>query len=262
MVVEDVKDPDKRVELDVKKYFLSCKHLFNYLGALGDNRVVYEKQIVGGRVRADVMVFTENKGIIGVEFKTAPDTLKRLPRQLKYYSMVCNYVFVFCHDSHLKAVEDLIAKLGMKKYVGIITYEVFKGRIIAGLYKEAKLNPHYSLATALQMLWKTEIEYILLVTTRKTSSVLKNTFKYENMYTDLPSTANHLLQDSELSTRRGVSSKRLSKRQLVQNYIGVLGESAGTRILCLAFIYPHYNPEKYLKIYDFGDNYGKYYENK
>ena len=134
-----MEDNDKRIEIDVKKYFLSCKNVFNYLGELGDNRVVYEKEIMRGRVRADVLLFSENKGIIGIEFKTAPDTLKRLPRQLKYYSKVCNYVFVFCHDSHLADVEKLIEKLGMKSYVGIISYEVFEDNILAGLYKEANV---------------------------------------------------------------------------------------------------------------------------
>lgn len=257
-----MEDNDKRIEVDVKKYFLSCKNVFNYLGELGDNRVVYEKEIMRGRVRADVLLFSEIKGIIGIEFKTAPDTLKRLPRQLKYYSKVCNYVFVFCHDSHLADVEKLIEKLGMKSYVGIISYEVFEDNILAGLYKEAKPNPHYELKLAVDMLWKQEIGYILTVATHKHVAMIKNTFKNVKISSVEADTHNHLGLDTQYATRRVVGSKHLTKSQLIANYISIFGNTLGTRILCLAFIYPSYNPDKYLKIYNFGDTYGKYHENK
>lgn len=263
-MTKEIDDKDKRIEVDVKKYFLSCKHLFNYLGELGDTRVVYEKEIMRGRVRADVMLFTEFKGIIGVEFKTAPDTLKRLPRQLKNYAKVCSYVFVFCHDSHLAGVEKVIADLGMTDFVGIISYSVFEDKIIAGLYKEAQPNPNYDLSLSLDMLWRKDIAYILTVATHKQLDIVKNNFKTISMNDIDPSggSHNHILKDTQLTTRRSIGSGYLSKKALTANYINAFGNTIGTEILCLAFIYPTYNPEKYLKIYNFGDTYGKYNENK
>lgn len=263
------KDSDEKtpIEHDIKEFFLHNKYLFNDdLGDLGENRIVFEKNIGNQKVRADALVFTELKGIIGVEFKTQNDTLKRLPRQLKQYIRTCNYVYVFCDDSHALFVEDIIKKLGYS-CVGIISYTVYEDLIIAGVYRKAKKNPNYSLYTACHLFWKSELHFILRTLTNKPIDLIKNTFQTEYINTVQELTKNpqteHLMQSrlaEGFSTAYG--SNNLTYKQLISNFVGLLGEKVGTQVLCESFIYHEYSPEHYLKLYDFSDHYGKYGEQK
>lgn len=250
------------IEHDIKNFFLDNKFLFNYLGDLGENRIVFEKNICLGKVRADALLFTEKQGIIGVEFKTKNDNLQRLARQLKYYLKTCTYVFVFCDDVHVPQVEQLLKSKGYG-CVGIIGYTNINQMIIAGVYRSATFNPHYSLASACQLLWKNEISWILRIISNNPAKLMKNTFKTQKI--NLPiavENANHMMSLRLGNHATAYGSKHYSYNQLINNYVRLLGNKVGTQIICESFIYHGYNPDHYLKLYDFGDKYGKYHEIK
>lgn len=249
-------------EHDIKNFFLDNKFLFNYLGKLGENRIVFEKSICNGKVRADALLFTENKGIIGIEFKTKNDTLKRLPRQLTYYVKTCNYVFVFCDDIHTTQVEQLLKQKGLS-FVGIISYTNIGTTIIAGMYREAKLNPKYSLYSACELLWKNELAWILRVLSNKPARLMKNAFKTQHMDLKIYSQQHNHFMESRLGNHAtAYGSHHYTYKQLIDTYVRLLGTKVGTQIICESFIYHGYSPDHYLKLYDFGDRYGKYYETK
>lgn len=239
-------DDAHTLERQVKQHLLKNQKLFNHLGDLGTSRIVFEK--VYGKLRADALIFTEDQGIIGVEIKTEYDNLKRLPRQLSNYKQICNYVYVYCHDSHLKAVIQLLKDKGFWGYVGIVSYTVFKGKIIAGVYKQAKQSPYYHVAYALKMLWKDEVRGMINAYTGNQAEILAN----------MVHVPFHKVYNNKLNYNRfgyhGAGSVGLSKAQLIRNYVGLFGEQAGTQVLCQRFIYDDMNPEKHMKLYHFNDN--------
>lgn len=234
----------------VKQSLLDNQELFELNGKkIGKSRIVFEKVVIYGKLRCDALIFTENKGIIGVEIKTEYDNLKRLARQLSYYKKVCNYVYVYCHDSHLNKVIKLIKDKHLDKFVGVISYSIFKDEVIPGVYQPAKLNPDYRLASALQMLWKSEIRDILRVTTSQQAKLIaaKEGLNYIPIFKD-PVTQ---LKISSMPTTYGIASERLTKPQLVKNYLKLYGQRQGTVILCQRFIYNDNDPTKYLKLFNF-----------
>lgn len=135
-------------EDDIKELILQKKHIFI---SEGKSTVLFEKGIVIGSTIADCLIFSEEKGIIGVEIKTERDTTRRLNKQLKNYSLVCDYVYVLCHDEHVSKVEEIINK--QFPHTGIIAYTEFKGEPVLGVYKQAVKSPFKKVEMAYQMLW-------------------------------------------------------------------------------------------------------------
>ena len=241
----------KTLEKKVKQSLLNNPELFNYLGNLGNNRTIFEKVVLYNKLRCDALIFTEKRGIIGVEIKTQYDNLNRLNRQLNNYKKVCNYVFVYCHDSHLEKVKQLLKEHSYGDYVGIISYSTFKGDVIPGLYRKAYSSPVYSIRDAVKMLWKSEIRDILRVYTTKQAQLAAkdNNYTYASIY------PNALQMSSYGYT--GIASTKLNKNQLISNYIGMFGKKIGTKILAQRFIYGDVDPTKYLKLYHFNDDINK-----
>ncbi|MCA7081865.1 hypothetical protein LGL73_14055, partial [Staphylococcus aureus] len=68
--------PKILLEDDLKQAVLQHISLYEYLGDLGRTKVIFEKSVNYGKLIADALVFTDNKGIIGVEIKTEADTLR------------------------------------------------------------------------------------------------------------------------------------------------------------------------------------------
>ena len=81
----------KFYEEDIKELILDKKHLF--LNDTEEHTVLFEKAIVSGSTICDCLVFGVDSGIIGIEIKTERDTTKRLNKQLKHYSLICDKVF-------------------------------------------------------------------------------------------------------------------------------------------------------------------------
>lgn len=235
----------KLYEDNIKQLLLEKEHMF---GDLGESTVVFEKALShknDGSVKkviGDCLIFSEQKGIIGVEIKTEYDNVRRLLRQLRSYALTCDYVYVACHDDHVDKVESIITRNYMH-YVGIIAYTEFKGEPIAGIYREANYSPKKEVFHALNMLWKAEIIKIL--------SLWRN---------PLPEIAqdlglSYLTTDSSAGTF-GYNSYtyRMKKGQLIHELIRKLGEYEANRVLCRVFINNRLDIKRTVKTYHFMSN--------
>jgi len=236
--------PKTVYEKAVKQAVLDSKTFFNDLGDLGKSRVLFEKSCGYGELIADCLIFTENKGIIGVEIKTAHDTLKRLSHQLDSYIRVCNYVYVFCHDSQLKEVQALIKRKGLVNTVGIISYIEFGDDVIGGVIKQATPSKYFELTYALEMLWKQQLFRVLQMYINRPEQVAVNT------YGGMASTHTKV---GEKMTRQTVNRK-LSKKRLIRMYVNFFGVEAGTKILVRQFQIVQPFPDRVLKLYKFKED--------
>lgn len=109
-----------------------------------------------GEVRADIAVI--NGHMTGFELKSASDNLKRLPRQVEYYSKVLDYCNLVVAENHLKAAFD-----DLPDFWGVYVAKTsqFGGTYIREIRK-AKINrfgiDRYCLV---QLLWREEALHIL-----------------------------------------------------------------------------------------------------
>lgn len=109
-----------------------------------------------GEVRADIVVV--NGHMSGYELKSATDDLKRLPRQIIYYSKILDYCNLVVAETHfqdaIKIVPDFwgvyIVKMNRKGVAFIRKYR-------SATFNQGHLDP-YSIA---QLLWRSEILQIL-----------------------------------------------------------------------------------------------------
>lgn len=239
------------MEHQVKQALLDNPYLFSYLGDLGSSKIVFEKSVNHGKLIADALVFTHNQGIIGVEIKTEYDSLKRLSHQLDNYLQVCNYVTVFIHEKWLKKVEKLLATKHIKDLVGIIVYSDFEGMVIPGVYQPAVRNPYFKIKTSLDMLWKTDIHYLVNKVTQGAVNRVANEHQGQALQA-----YQHLGQGRAIALssdlhRPAIGSRSLSKRMLVSQLVNLVGEANATQQLCDLIIDHHYDPNKVLTTYHF-----------
>lgn len=143
-------------EADIKELVRSKKHIFaddEITSADEDIRIFNEKVICQGKCRTDVLILDRNGTVLGIEIKTERDSTQRLNSQLHYYSQVCKYVYVMCHDKHVEKTEKILKRY-KHNHVGIISYVEFKGAPILGKYKKATPSPFRSPYHTLNILWK------------------------------------------------------------------------------------------------------------
>jgi len=236
------------LEPEIKEFLLHKEKMF---GDLGENILLFEKrlsQTKDKRVKptiADALIFSEDKGVIGVEIKTKSDSLKRLNRQLDGYNLVCDYVYVLCHDKHVAGVEQRIKRY-KHHHVGIIAYTEFKGKLLGGIYKEATINKNKSVYHALNILWKVELVKIL--------SALRHPNRVAERELGLST--------QEVRTRgkagsmqgygtRSAFSYKMKKSQVINNIIARFGEKEANSILCQVFIKDRQHPERTLTMKHF-----------
>ena len=113
---------DDLLEDDIKNSILHLQSIFPK-NKLGKSLVTYEKTI-NFKTIADCLIFTEKQGIIGIEIKTAHDTLKRLSHQLDDYVKCCSYVYVYCHDWILVAYQ-MSSRFPMRRAKFSMTSQLF-----------------------------------------------------------------------------------------------------------------------------------------
>lgn len=219
-------------ERDLKKYLLGNPQVLEEdLGDLGESSVIFEKRLTyskqkdAKRTVADALVFTEGKGIIGVEIKTSKkkDSTVRLKRQLKGYSLNTNYVYVFCHDSQIRDVERILkTEPAYFNHVGIVSYDTFRGKIIVGTYKSATQNPHFSIFHALNILYKQEIVDILSAFDRPERLIERETgLRVAKVHQE----------------RKSSFGSTMTKPQLINNLISRIGNHEAVKVLCNVFIH-------------------------
>ena len=229
-------------EDDIKELIRDKEHMF---GDLGDSVILFEKALSFKKDRsvkkviADVLIFTQKKGLIGIEVKTERDSTQRLLRQLRSYSLSCDYVYVACHDKHVEKVETILKRHGFP-FVGIIAYTEFKGYPMAGIYKEPYKSPQKRVFHSLNMLWKREILQLL--------STLKHPNKVAmNEQQDLSNTKVNTTQP----LRQNTYTSRMKKSQLISEVISWLGEAEANRVLCEVFINNRLDIERTIKLRHF-----------
>lgn len=227
-------------EHDIKELILNKKHIFV---TEGKSTIVFEKGIVVGSTIADCMIFSEEKGILGIEIKTERDNTRRLNKQLKHYSLVCDYVYVLCHDDHVEKTEEILRK-NNHTHCGIIAYTEFRGEPVLGVYKQAVKSPFKSVNMAYQLLWRDEIANLLGAMKRQVQTLEE----YGISVDSAKSRSNGL---HGLYTQSNASKKYLKKGQMIGMIVNRLGAVEANRLLCDIFINGKMNPEKNLKFHYF-----------
>lgn len=197
-------DKEHPYELDVKQKLLETPTLF---GSLGKSVVISEKAIPNFSVIADLLVFSENYGIIGLEIKTEHDSTQRLNKQLRAYEAISTEVWVVVHDSLYAHVHQVLEK-NNHPTVGIISYSTFEGDIIFGKMREPVTSPNFRVENILNLMDKNSL---LLLARRIVSGVYKDSTSNQGYYG---------------ATRDGQSSVvtyRMSKSMLIQVIVHNLG---------------------------------------
>ena len=238
--------PKVLLEDDLKQAILQHISLYEYLGDLGRTKVIFEKSVNYGKMIADALIFTDNKGIIGVEIKTEADTLRRLARQLTNYLQICQYVFVFVHSSHLKGVIRLLNKYHYYQ-VGIIVYDQFSNTVIPGLYRQAYFNQSARLQNALSLLWTKEIRSLLTIFYNQQQKVKAQQYHLKNQ---IPSVYNQ----GRIGHHTDISIT-LPRSSLISTYCGIFGYTSGIKIICQVYIDGALDPVKQLQVYNFNDSF-------
>lgn len=149
---------DSLLEDDIKNSILHLQSIFP-TRKLGKSLITYEKTI-NYKTIADCLIFTEKQGIIGIEIKTSHDTIKRLSSQLNDYVKCCSYVYVYCSDSLLDKVMNLLDKKHMS-YVGVLSYTEFEHTPIAGIIRPAKQSAKLTNDGNTSLLWNSELNSII-----------------------------------------------------------------------------------------------------
>ena len=233
----------KLYEDKIKELILKKRHIF--LSSGYNSTVLFEKGIVIGSTIADCLIFSQEKGIIGVEIKTEYDTTRRLNKQLKNYSLVCDYVYVLCHDNHVEKTEEILSK-NNHHHVGILAYTEFRGDVILGVYKEPVRSPKKKVEMAYHMLWKEELSNILGSFKKQVQ-----TLEEKGLKVDVAKSRSNGLHG--LYTKSNASKKYLTKNDLAKMIVSRLGKEAANQLLCDIFIQGRMHPDKQLKYHYFKD---------
>lgn len=237
----------KFYEDDIKDLILNKKSMFVPEGL--ESVVIFEKSLATYRgkhtktVIADCLIFRSDGVVIGIEIKTERDDLSRLRSQLPMYSIVCDYVYVMCHDDHIPKVEKSTQRY-KQSHVGIIAYTEFRSIPFLGVYREAEKSPQQSVYSTFNLLWKKEILSIL------------GGFKYhgdraasEIGHTNYRPVHRGLGMDTGMT--QGSSGMSMKKGQLIRNLIARVGEEEAQRMLCDLFINHRMDPARTVKLKHF-----------
>lgn len=219
-------------EKDIKDIIRKKKHIFHadeITSNIDDIKIFDEKVICQGKCRTDCLVLDRNGTVMGIEIKTERDSTQRLNKQLHYYSLVCKYVYVFCHDKHVPKVEKIL-KTYKHDHVGIISYINFKGVPTVGKYKQATPSPHRSPYHTLNILWKRSLLTML--------RIIRDYPKYYNK--NAIHTFNKNGHQNELATK-GTHSLRMKKPSIINQIIGFIGVEKTYQLFCRCVIYGYDN---------------------
>lgn len=223
----------KFYEQEVKDAVLKERHLFyedEITSDQEDIRIYNEKAIAQGKCIMDCFVLDRNGTTLGIEIKTEMDSTQRLNKQLFYYSQVCKYVYVMCHDKHLPKVEKII-KDHKHTHVGILSYIDFKGELLVGKYKRATPSPHRTPYHCLNILWK-----MILVTMLR---YIRDPFTFRSGYNfnaggDKSGGSGHF-------NNLAFSKKRNTKPQIINGIISYIGRENSYKLFTRCVIYGYTN---------------------
>lgn len=218
----------KFYEQDIKDLIKEKQHLFYSDGITSnpeDIRIFNEKVICQGKCRTDCLVLDRNGTVMGIEIKTERDSTQRLNKQLFYYSQVCKYVYVMCHDKHVPKVEQILKRY-KHHHVGIISYINFKGKPLVGKYKEATVSPHRSPYHTLNILWKK----VLLTMLKQ----IRDPFTYRSRYNY---NASGRYSGGAGNFSGTTQSSNMRKYSIINQIIKYLGEENSYKLFTRVVIY-------------------------
>ena len=136
--MNDPKIRDSFKKLYLKKVSIPCL-IFDEMG------------IAGGSAISDLAAISSH-ALEGFEIKSASDTLYRLPRQIKFYNQVFNYINIITEPKYLKEVELLVPK-----FWGIIlTKEEKNGDVTFSYQRFPVSNPFVERRKQAELIWKHE----------------------------------------------------------------------------------------------------------
>lgn len=231
----------KFYEDDIKNMILEKKHIF--IETDEKHIILFEKGIVINSTIADCIIFTETGHIIGVEIKTERDTVRRLNKQLRNYSLVCDEVYVLCHDKHLDNTEGILNRHG-HSHVGIVSYTEFRGDAIMGVYKSPTKSPKKEARMAFQMLWRQEIVQLLGSFKRQVQTLEELGLKSEAVKSRSAGLYGLYVQSN-------ASIKYLKKTDMIDMIVNRLGENESNKLLCAVFINKRLHIDRLLKFHHF-----------
>lgn len=232
----------------LKGRLLKAKTIISYdLGELGDTKVLFEKSI-GQHTVADCLVLSKVVGVVGIEFKSAHDTTRRLKRQLLDYLKVCQHVYVMCDKNILSHVLS-ITNDKMFENVGVIVTQDYEDEIVLGSLKKAQANPEFSLyMLADSLLWKGELYTLLKTIVTRPDLIDKNR---KHISTGRTRAQGAIANNGMISSIR----QDWTKRKMLTVYNNLVSDSVGTRAIVEMYLQNAMNPDKSVTMYRLGQDY-------
>lgn len=110
---------------------------------------IIEEMGVCGQVRCDVVALGEE--MVGYEIKSDADTLRRLPRQVEWYSRVLDCAHVVTTERHLEGVRSVVPE-----WWGVMVASGPADDVRLQPLREAGANPSLDTRSLVDLLWRPE----------------------------------------------------------------------------------------------------------
>jgi len=117
--------------------------------------LVEEMEVCSGRARVDLAIICDH--LIGIELKGPKDDVSRLPGQVKAYSQCFDRVILVVHESLVQKARPLIPS-----WWGLVISMQRNDQLVYKFEKRPKPNPNLDLDALLSLLWRDEIDSLLI----------------------------------------------------------------------------------------------------
>lgn len=111
--------------------------------------LIIKEMGVCGQVRCDVVALGEE--MVGYEIKSDADTLRRLPRQVEWYSRVLDRAHVVTTERHLEGVQSVVSE-----WWGVMVASGPADDVRLQPLREAGVNPSLDTRSLVDLLWRPE----------------------------------------------------------------------------------------------------------
>lgn len=242
---------EKAYESDIHRMILENESIF---GELGKTTVILEKKLHDRHVIADILIFSEIRGIIGIEIKTAHDTTQRLNKQLNAYKEIANEVWVVIADEQYEKVSKVL-KDNHHEAVGIISYGQIGDKLFPGIMKYPSIPTQFDYRNIYRVMWKSEL--VAMANGLSAGGEI-----LVNIYTELAplegqtnySAGKHgqkRFNKRSLGPQPTVVTQRMTKDQIIDYIFTRLGSINAYKLIISMFIEGTKHPDKVLKSYHF-----------
>lgn len=117
-------------------------------------RLVHEMGVRRGSCRADVVVIQD--GLHAYELKSDVDSLRRLPKQVRILSSVCDQITLVTTRRHVRSALKMVPE-----WFGVMLAAPTEREIALNLYREGARNPSPDPVAVAKLLWRSELLLIL-----------------------------------------------------------------------------------------------------